>query len=253
MPVNIKCLPYRGPARVRLGASGVASLPIVLRGSQCKVWRRLRTAFSLDRMPMRPLLPALLLCALTASTARADSDGYYCAGEGYLAVQFRNFSARGPAKKHVLRIVRWDADNGSRWAGEVVMDDFQPHGMICGRDEVVIEGAGDRPNGWLTYTVRFDSAGRPVIAARTNELPFDFTSKRSGNLPNLGEYSQPALVPLIGGTASTRFQLRITRTTHLLNPGVRDDRRSVLEECDEAGRVRRWFVLFDGMDYQFGQ
>jgi hypothetical protein len=203
-------------------------------------------------MTMRPFLIGLLLSAITASTAHADSDGYYCVGNGYLAVEFRSFATPGLAAKHVLKIARWGGYRGPEWAGEVVMDDFQPHLMTCGQDEIVIEGAGDRPNGWLTYTIRFDSAGMPVIAARTSEISFDFATKRRQNLPNLGNYSQPGVTRVSDSTASAVVQIRTTRTSVPMNPGMRHDRKAVLEELDAAGDVHCSLVLFEGTSEESG-
>ena len=203
-------------------------------------------------MHMRPFLIGLLLCTITASAAHADSDGYYCVGADYLAVEFRSFSTPGIAGKHVLRIARWGGIRGPEWAGEVVMDDFQPHIMTCGQDEIVIEGAGDRPNGWLTYTIRLDSVRRPEIAARTNELQYDFTTKRSQNLPNLGNWSQPGVTRLSDPAASAVVQIRMTRTSQPMNPGMRHDRKSVLEELDAEGNVHCSLLLFEGMSEESG-
>ena len=41
---------------------------------------------------VRQLLTALALLTVSAQAARADSDGYFCIGPNYLAVQLRSFN-----------------------------------------------------------------------------------------------------------------------------------------------------------------
>lgn len=51
------------------------------------------------------LVAALVL--LTAVSANADSDGYYCVGRGYIAYEVRSAITPGVADAHVLRTVRF--------------------------------------------------------------------------------------------------------------------------------------------------
>ena len=81
----------------------------------------------------------LLLVAIGgASTARADSDGTFCAGPGYMAYELRAWSTA--SRKHELRIVR--VGGKARIAEPVtsMLDDFQVHGMRCEKERIVLVG-----------------------------------------------------------------------------------------------------------------
>lgn len=61
-------------------------------------------------------------CAIAAvallgspATARADSDGYYCVGGGFLAMEFRSFNTPGLPGPQVHKIARLDTIHGARW------------------------------------------------------------------------------------------------------------------------------------------
>jgi hypothetical protein len=129
---------------------------------------------------MRAAAAALVLVA-TAGTgsAFADSDGYYCAGRGYLAYQF-GFAAPpvGPHRLHVLRM------SGAAGIGAPVVFDlpqFQVHGMLCGDRTIRIAAFN------AIYTVHLDEAQAPVrleMTPRTPDgrVPPEFVETQSRNL-----------------------------------------------------------------------
>src|SRR2546427_6645168 len=118
---------------------------------------------------MRGLFLALVITLATALPAVADSDGYYCVGPDYLAMEFRSFSTPGLAGPHVVKILHFDQDAGPRWAGEVIVEDFQPHRMVCEPLTILLEGAGNGGRGWVIYTVAFGATGGPGIASVRND------------------------------------------------------------------------------------
>src|SRR5438552_7404 len=81
--------------------------------------------------------------------SRADSDGSFCASRGYLAYELRNGITPGAAG-HVLKVVRFEPKRGIHIAGEITLQDFQVHRMICGQDRVEISGWG---NMFKKYTI----------------------------------------------------------------------------------------------------
>src|SRR5262252_326529 len=107
---------------------------------------------------MRQFATVILLLAAAALPLYADSDGYYCAAPGYLAVEFRSFSTPS-TNAHVLKILRFDDELGPRWSGEIVAEDFQTHLLTCGAKGIVFEGVGESRRGLVTYVVEFDSTG----------------------------------------------------------------------------------------------
>ncbi len=86
---------------------------------------------------MKPILGAAFLVLALAGTARADSDGYFCVGNDYIAYQFG--LAAPPVGPHRLTIVRFGARGF--YAPQVVdLPQFQVHGMSCGDDVVRVAG-----------------------------------------------------------------------------------------------------------------
>jgi hypothetical protein len=188
---------------------------------------------------MRRLFTALAVLTISARAAHADSDGYYCTGPGYLAVEFRSFNTPGLSGPHVLKIVRFDAKHGPRWAGEVVLDDFQPHRLTCGPDGVMVEGWGI---GFLSYDVALDTSRAPRIRARIAEPERKFAPL--GATPgNLGDWARAGVVSIPAIDGPHRFQLRVSRRSRPENQGLRHEGTTELEELDGSGKVVRSLPL----------
>src|SRR5215469_12312918 len=143
---------------------------------------------------MRRLPTAMFLIAVLVLPAYADSDGSYCVGPGYLAVEFRSFSTSSITGPHVLKILRFDEELGPRWAGEVLVEDFQTHVLTCGTTRIVFEGVGDSRRGLLSYVVEFDSSGWPRITSVSNDPSYVFVPKDGP--AELGLWAIPGVTPL---------------------------------------------------------
>ena len=197
----------------------------------------------------RSFLLSLMLVTVFGRAARADSDGYFCIGAGFIAVEFRAFSTPGLNGPHVLKIARFDAERGPRWAGEVIVEDFQTHTLACGAKTIMFEGAGDRGRGLVTYIIQLDSAGPPRIVSHTSDPGYKFRTLPRGP-DNIGNLAQPGIVELSSRGGYPRFQLRVTETSHRVESGVQHDTQSVLEEIDASGRVRRSLEIYKGGRYE---
>ena len=103
----------------------------------------------------RLALGALLLLIL-AGGAGADSDGYFCIADGYLAYELREWSTAD--QKHALHIVFVGRPEGSV-AAVVPLDAFQLHGMRCEPRGIVILGWDKR------YTIAFSEQEPPKLTA----------------------------------------------------------------------------------------
>ena len=91
---------------------------------------------------------------LGVGVARADSDGYYCVGPGYLAYQFG--MAPLPIAPHRLHVLSTHAAPGIPEPAMLELPQFQVHGLRCG-------------DGWIevasftaVYRVTLDNSKRPV-------------------------------------------------------------------------------------------
>lgn len=116
-------------------------------------------------------LSAFFVTVAIAFAAQADSDGYYCAADKYLAYELRR------SVEHTLVVLRADADEI-----HVTLPDFQVHGMRC-------TGSAIQLAGWdATYTVDLSS-----IPPRVSSEPLS----RPGEMPkwpstNLAEVNRDA-------------------------------------------------------------
>lgn len=189
----------------------------------------------------------LVAAALVAGprAAHADSDGYYCVGHGFLAVEFRSFNTRGLGAVHVLEIARLDTLSGARWTDRITVDDFQTHVLVCGARTILFEGAGERGRGLVSYLVEIDSAGKATISKHSNDPTFRFFGTGPTGPPNLGDWARRGVITFTN-SGGAHFQLRVTEREHTVRPGlIRHDLRSTLELIVD-GRVRDSFLVHEG-------
>lgn len=190
---------------------------------------------------MRVLSTVILLICL-ATPVYADSDGYYCAGDGFLAVEFRSFNTPGLAGGHTLKIAKFDDDGGPRWAGEVILEDFQVHLLVCEGSEVRIEGVGAPATGLLSYEV--DAFGTPRISAMASDPSYIFEPRPGPE--NIGNWARPGMTELHSSKSEHRFQLRITSEPERQAGLILHRKRTVLEEVDHTGQVLRTLEINTG-------
>jgi hypothetical protein len=93
-----------------------------------------------------------VLGPLDVGLARADSDGYYCVGDGYIAYQFGMNVPNNPPRLYVITL------NGTRGIPKpatLAFPPFQVQGMRCGSRSIDV-GAYDK-----MYVVSLDERRRP--------------------------------------------------------------------------------------------
>jgi hypothetical protein len=149
------------------------------------------------------LLLAALLC-LPAGLTLAASDGYYCAGPGYLAYQFNGTAA--PNGGQILSLYRLDPDKGLGGPRRFPLEPFQVHGMRCLDDRVDLL-AWDR-----IYRLQLTDQQPPRIdqiePQPEDSLFPDFTSD------NLGPWATASqTIPLETAAGRFSFELVIERRT----------------------------------------
>lgn len=178
------------------------------------------------------------LCCLLTPIARADSDGYYCVGPGYIAYQLRAALTSGTSG-HTLRIVRYGAD-GIRLAGEVTLEDFQPHRMICGESEVRIGGFSSRP---VEYVVDVSSDSGPRI---THVVSNPQMAGQRTALKNLGAWAPNGMFALPSSDQGSAFHLVTTETEERVGGELLHHKRTELVMSDRQGNVLQRLELFNG-------
>jgi hypothetical protein len=174
----------------------------------------------------------LSLFAFATTPARADSDGYYCVGRGYLAYQFNGLSTT--TEGHTLYLLQFDPEMGFFGPSSFALEPFQVHGMRC-LDDAVDLLAWDR-----IYRIDRDGQEQPRID-QVEPQPEDaiFPDFTSDNLGNWALASQT--IPL--KTASGRFSFELVIEQHTdpksnRSPGViRHQTRSYLRQKDAKGTV----------------
>lgn len=174
-----------------------------------------------------------VLVVLRPAPAVADSDGYYCAGPGYLAYEMRFSQGSG----HRLYITTFSRADGIRPPIAVQLDDFQVQGMTCGTDQIALVGGGRR------YVIALPIAGAPrVTATPANRVPQE-------PLANLGHWATPAIIDLPSDGRPGEFQLAIARVSRQTPGGVEHltftslIRRAEMPEAPLLESVR----LFEGV------
>jgi hypothetical protein len=181
------------------------------------------------------LVVALFLLSTAATQSYADSDGFYCAGPGYVAYELFNSSYRG----RVVHLVR--LRSGLQMTIEKVdlVGDFQPHGMRCDADSVTI-------NAWDTE-YRIALADLNVIGTKG--------VKRQYPSENLGLSSKKGTttVDLRADDLQHRYQLIIENDTQLIKSpnGGGTERihvRSEIQETDRTGKITTRLLLHEAHD-----
>jgi len=183
------------------------------------------------------LVPAIAL--LIPGQARADSDGYYCAGPGYVALELRSWSTGGP---HLLKVVRFEKGR-ARWAGQVTLADFQAREMSCDERRVRIRGWG---RGYVSYTV--DVGGTPRVIREIEDPDREPSPSLFHEQPaNLGEWAHPGRHRLVSTEEEYVYRLVITvSSTPLKGEGMEHHIRSSIVCEENGGTVLRRFIVFDG-------
>lgn len=137
-------------------------------------------------------LAALLFAA--AGGAHADSDGYWCTSNGYLAYELRSWSP--PGGRHVLNVVRVGGPAGIAEPISVGLEEFQLHGIQCLPDRVVL-WSWDK-----TYTVVLPGGGATKAPSSSAHAP--------GQIPK----EHAVKNSLTGARASSRVSLASADSKH---------------------------------------
>ncbi len=186
------------------------------------------------------------MALVAGRVARADSDGYACIGPDYVAIEFRAFNTKGITGPHVVRIARFDATGGPRWAGEVVLEEFQTHSFACGARTILIDGAGEGGRGLVSYTIHIDSTGSARIALQTSDPQYGFRQFPADPI-NLGNWARPGIIQLPSRGTYPKFQLHVTEATVRVDAtAMMHNMKTVLEEVDASGALHRSLTMSEG-------
>ncbi len=186
----------------------------------------------------RWVLVAAALLLLLPRVARADSDGYYCAGRGYIAFETR-FADTGV--QHVLHVLRFSSAGGIGRVRHIPLEDFQTHGMRCGEHMIELAAFSTR------HVVDISDPDRPHI--RTEQAAFD---PQDAAPLNLGHWSREGVTDLEADGPQGEFQLVISRTSRPMVGGVEHFTvtQLVRRETIPGGRILAAQKLYEGIFFE---
>lgn len=179
---------------------------------------------------LRTIGAALGVCALIwPAGLSADSDGYYCTGSGYLALQLRSWNTGGP---HLLQVIRFGGGE-IREAGRVELPDFQPQAIRCDGDQVRIIR-------WTSHYIEYviDVSGEPQLVETIEDPDLAFSPDLfDDEMSNLGDWAVPGSIELPSKDPGHEYRLRITRHSTPVSGGLEHHTRTVLIAVDVSGAV----------------
>jgi hypothetical protein len=184
------------------------------------------------------LAMAFLFCALPA---QADEDGFFCVAKGYLAYELRNGITPG-VTGHVLRVVRFDSQRGIYRAGEVGLQDFQVHRMICSEDRVEISGWGKY---FKKYVIEIAGPQGLHILDYAEDPTRQFDPSKEGPEPSNLAYEKPGTLPLDSSDPDHKYQLRFSGSEKSVEGGIQHYRKAELLQLDLHGNVSQRLVVYE--------
>lgn len=183
------------------------------------------------RWGFQGLALGMLLLGPFTSAVVADSDGYYCATDRYLAYELR-LNQSG----HTLYVVRFGLPEGITQPAETVeLEDFQVHGMACSREEIEVVSWDKRYTVDVTGTPRVTKAEEITPAERNApelDVPSFFLGRETVGITTVARYPTGDRFLLVVSAESDGSQeggLDHFRSAHLVWTGPRRNEKQVVE------------------------
>jgi hypothetical protein len=203
-----------------------------------------------DSPPVRIFSFMAATMLFVPAVAYADSDGYFCTGQGYLAYQFG--LAPPPVGPHRLHVIDLRGPSGIPKPVALDLPQFQVHGMICGDSWVDIASFTS------IYRVTLDERRRPIRSElRTmfagGAIPQEFSHNRAGNLGRLGganAYVKPVRQSLSTKPDGGGYTLEVRATTLGPKKNCNITVKSRIIETGPRGRQIGERVLFQGRGFR---
>ena len=196
------------------------------------------------------LVALVVLGACVPGVAYADSDGYYCAGRGYLAYQFG--MAPKPIAPHRMYVISTRGPEGIPEPAVLELPQFQVHGMLCGEGWIDVASfasvyritldQNDRP---VRYEVRDSLEGRPI--------PQPFVLSQNQNLgSSIGgrAYRKPIRTSLGTKPLGGEYILEVTATAIEPLKQCEVSITSRIVETDRGGREISERIIFQGRGHR---
>jgi hypothetical protein len=183
----------------------------------------------------KQLIGAALLASMIATSAVADSDGYFCIGSNYLAYEV----GIGGHGSHELHIVSLEPPLGELSRRSLRLPNFQVHGIHCSDAEVLLLGWTDLYV--VPDPVTDDLGYRTEALAYGGYRPAPFIGSQDAK--NLGSVAREQIIPVLTDRASFFLVTRLYPSSRECEVYV----RSFLEQADHEGRTLATLDLYDGI------
>lgn len=149
----------------------------------------------------------LTASVLVAGIALADSDGFFCVGETYIAIQSGSFYSDGV---HRLTIIPLSDEMGIGPETTIILPRFQLHAMRCDADELGILSFSDiykvDVSDWRSYRY-IGMSSCPDCLDRIKEPVTQLM------------WAESQILPIHSASGRLEFKLKFTRETKVY-PGV---------------------------------
>jgi hypothetical protein len=192
----------------------------------------------------------VVLGACVPGLAYADSDGYYCAGRGYLAYQFG--MGPKPVAPHRIYVISTRGPQGIPEPAVLELPQFQVHGMLCGEGWIDVASLtsvyrvtldqNDHPE---RYEVRGSLEGRPI------PQPFILSQNQNlGSSIGARAYLKPISTSLGAKSLGGEYILEVTAKA--IEPMRQCEVliTSRILETDRGGRQISERIIFQGRGYR---
>jgi hypothetical protein len=196
------------------------------------------------------LVALVVLGATVPGVAYADSDGYYCAGRGYLAYQFG--MAPKPVAPHRLYVISTRGPRGIPEPTVLELPQFQVHGMLCG------EGWIDVASFTVVYRVTLDKNDRPEryelrgsLEGRPIPQPFIMSQYQNlGSFSGGRAYVKPIRTSLGDKPLGGEYILEVTAKAIEPVKQCEVSITSRIVETDRAGQEVNQRIIFQGRGHR---
>lgn len=183
----------------------------------------------------------LLAVAMIASPAFGDADGSFCHANSYLAYEVRA-NITPSAKGHILKVVRFDERQGIFLAGEIVIEDFTVHKMVCSQDQVDISGWAQF---YRKYLIDIKDPNNLHIIEHSEDPSRKFDPSKDGPEPHvLWDEHEPSSFLLESVDPNHRYKLLITRVEKKVEGGIEHHSKAEVIRLDLQGKVLQRILIY---------
>jgi hypothetical protein len=184
----------------------------------------------------------LLAAGLIAYPAFGDSDGAFCLAKGYLAYEVQAH-VTPEAKGHILKVVRFDAQQGIYSAGEKVVQDFVVHKMVCDQNQIEISGWGKF---YEKYLIDIREPRNFHVIEHSEDPSRRFDPSKDGPVPRmLWDEHGPTTFSLESVDPNHRYTLVITRWDKEVEGGFEHHSKAEVTRLDLQGKFLQRVLIYE--------